>query len=371
MRKRNRGLSLIELMVAVSLGLVTVIVVMQVLSVYEARKRTTTVGNDAEVGAAVGLFMVEREVRMAGAGLTMPAGLACGSGMNLQYNGTAIADGEPVAPLLIIDGGAGPDRIRVLRSNANFGVAPATVVKFMASEDAEVTVSGTAGLTNGDLLLAGAPDGAKICTLMQLTDDPVTAGSAFDLTHASASLYNPAVPSAVFTTPVRYDVGDMVINLGRGGLRTFGVVCNDQPTGGAVSIPTLTNSCDLASWDAFAAPANPELVDVESITSEVVDLQAQYGVSLAGSQDLDEWVEPTGGWATPTTAELQRIKAVRVAIVTRGNLERETVSPASLDLWNEGLASDKAIALDADQRMYRYKVLTVVIPLINIIWTGV
>ena len=100
MRKRNRGLSLIELMVAVSLGLVTVIVVMQVLSVYEARKRTTTVGNDAEVGAAVGLFMVEREVRMAGAGLTMPAGLACGSGMNLQYNGTAIADGQPVAPLL-------------------------------------------------------------------------------------------------------------------------------------------------------------------------------------------------------------------------------------------------------------------------------
>ena len=141
MRKRNQGLSLIELMVAVSLGLVTVIVVMQVLSVYEARKRTTTVGNDAEIGAAVGLFMVEREVRMAGAGLTMPAGLACGSGMNLQYNGTAIADGQPVAPLLIIDGGAGPDRIRVLRSNANFGVAPATVVKFMASEDAEVTVS--------------------------------------------------------------------------------------------------------------------------------------------------------------------------------------------------------------------------------------
>ena len=42
MRARSRGVSLIELMVAVTLALVTIIVVMQVLSVYEARKRTTT-----------------------------------------------------------------------------------------------------------------------------------------------------------------------------------------------------------------------------------------------------------------------------------------------------------------------------------------
>ncbi len=70
MRKRNRGLSLIELMVAVSLGLITVIVVMQVLSVYEARKRTATVGNDAEISAAVGLLHGRARGADGGAGLT-------------------------------------------------------------------------------------------------------------------------------------------------------------------------------------------------------------------------------------------------------------------------------------------------------------
>ena len=68
----NRGFSIVELMVAVTIAVITGIVVLQVLSIYEARRRTVTVGNDAEMGAAVGLYMVESEVRMAGAGLHLP-----------------------------------------------------------------------------------------------------------------------------------------------------------------------------------------------------------------------------------------------------------------------------------------------------------
>jgi type IV pilus assembly protein PilW len=300
----------------------------------------------------------------------MPAGLACAAGVNLHYNGTTLADAEPLAPLLIVDGGAGPDRIRVLRSNANFGVAPTTVVGNMASADADVIVNGTAGLTTGDLLLAAAPDGSKICTIMQLTDVAAPAGSAFQLPHESTSLYNP--DPSVFTTPVSYSVGDIVMNLGRGGLRTIGVICGDG------AAPGLTNSCDLASFDAFESDANPALADVDSIAPQVIDLQAQYGVAPAGSQTVNEWVDATGAWAAPSANDLRRIKAVRIAIVTRGNLERVEVSPASLVLWNDDPvadpadpASDKSIALDADQRMYRYKVLTVVVPLINVIWAGV
>ena len=43
-RLRNRGFSIVELMVAVTIAVITGIVVLQVLAIYEARRRTVTVG---------------------------------------------------------------------------------------------------------------------------------------------------------------------------------------------------------------------------------------------------------------------------------------------------------------------------------------
>ena len=368
-RQRNLGLSLVELMVAVTIAMLTAVVVLQVLNNYESRKRTVTVGNDAEINAAVGLYMVEREVRMAGAGFTTPTGMLCGSGINAYYNPAVISDGgagQTLAAVAITDGGTGPDRIRVLRSDSNFGVAPGTVVQAMATPTSVVRVDGQLGLASGDLFLVGSADGLKICTLMRLTQAPQVGGTGWDLTHASGvSPYNPANPGTVFTTAIQYDVGDVVLNLGRLGLRTFRVVCNDG------AAPSLTNTCNLASHDAIAGPAVPTLANVDSIASQVVDFQLQYGITPAGSPTVNAWVDATGGWAAPTAADQLRIKAVRMSIVTRGNLERTVVSPATLVLWDAGLASERSIALAGNQRFYRYKVLTVIVPLINVIWSGV
>jgi len=368
MRARNRGLSLVELMVGVTLALITIVVVMQVLTVYEARKRTATVANDATIGASVGMHMIAREVRMAGAGLTLPTGFACGPGINIYHGAATVSDGAPLAPLRIIDGAAGPDRIHVLRSDADFSVAPATIVQNMAAPDGPVTVNGSLGLAEGDLSLVGSAEGVQRCTLMQLSNDPEPTGSGWRLRHASGGAfpYNPAAPALAFSNPVSYEVGDVVVNLGRLGLRAFGVICSDG------DVPAAANSCDLASWDAIAGPADPALAEADSITPQVVNLQAQYGVAPAGSQTVNEWVSATGAtWAAPTAADQARIKAVRVAIVTRGNLEREVVSPASLVLWDEGLVTEQAMALTDAERRYRYKVLRVVVPIINVIWAGV
>lgn len=375
MRARQSGVSLIELMVAVTLGLVTVIVVMQVLSVYEARKRTATIGNDASISAAVGLHMLEREVRMAGAGLTGPQSLACNPGTNLFFDAATVLDGAPLAPARIVDGGTSaggvplPDRIRVVRSDAEFGVAPVTIVQGMAAAISVVTVNNAAAsFAQGDLLLAGAPDGSKICSVMQMSANPVATGNSMQLNHAAnASFpYNPNDPGAAFTNAMRYDVGDVVVNLGRFGLRTFGVVCNDN------AAPSVSNACDLVSFDAFGAPANPTLAQSDSIVPQVINLQAQYGVAPANSQTVNEWVDATGGtWAAPTIADVRRIKAVRVAVVTRGNLERDAVTPSPLVLWDAGQPTELSIPLSADEQRYRYKVLVAVIPLVNVIWTGV
>ena len=365
-RQKNRGFSIVELMVAVTIAIITGIVVLKVLAVYEARKRTVTVGIDAEVGAAVGLYMVERDVRMAGAGFTTPTGLLCGNGINAQYDGTTISDGGVIPFASITDGGAGPDRIDVMHSDSAFGVAPGTITQTMATPDATIRAEGTLALAKNDLFLAASQDGVKICTLMQMTANPSPVGSNYSLAHSSAgSKYNPVDPAAAFTNPVSYDVGDAVYNLGTFGMRSFRVICNDGGT------PSLTNACVLASSDAIAGPANPTIAEAETLAAQVVDFQVQYGVAPAGSQTVDSWVDATGNWAAPSAARQRRIKALRIAVVTRGNLEREMVSPASLMLWDAGGPDERTIALTDDQRYYRYKVLTVIVPLINMIWAGV
>ncbi len=364
---RQRGFSLIELMVAVVLALVTVLVVMQVLSIYEARKRTTTAGNDAVMSAAVGLFLVERDVRMAGAGLTLPSGFACNLGINIYYDGDVVSDAAMLAPVIVTDGGAGPDTVRVVRSDSAFGPVPVTIVKTMPTPSSILTVDASAGLIEQDLFLVGAQDGNKICTLMQMTQDAQATGNGWNLNHNSGtSDFNPPNPGNVFDTAVQYDIGDLVVNLGRFGLRSFTVVC------GGGGLPSVDNSCNLASFDPLVAPDPLTLNDVDSLTAEVVDFQAQYGVAPTGSPVVDQWVDATGGtWANPTAANIARIKAVRMVIVTRGNREPVMVSPAQLVLWDEGEPTELARDLSDEERRYRYKVLTVVVPLINVIWAGV
>ena len=369
--QRNLGFSIVELMVAVTIAIVTGVVVLQVLAVYEGRKRTVTAGIDAEMGAAVGLYMVERDVRMAGAGFTTPTGLLCGNGVNAQFNGTTLSDGAVIPFASVTDGGTGPDRVDVIRSDSDFGVAPGTITQTMASPDASIRVAGPTGLLDGDLFLAASPDGVKVCTLMQMTANPASVGTNWMLAHSSAgSNYNPAIPAAVFTNPANYDVGDTVYNLGTFGIRSFRVICNDDTDPDAA--PSLTNTCILGASDAIAGPANPTIAQAQALASQVVDFQVQYGIAPAGSQTVDSWVDATGGWAAPSAADQRRIKAVRIAIVTRGNLEREMVSPDTLTIWDASVSGTaRTKALSDDERFYRYKVQTVVVPLINMIWAGV
>jgi type IV pilus assembly protein PilW len=113
----------------------------------------------------------------------------------------------------------------------------------------------------------------------------------------------------------------------------------------------------------------PSLDDVDSLASQVIDVQAQYGVAPDGSQTVSEWVDATGAdWTDVSVANQGRIKAVRLAIVTRGHREREAVSPPALVLWDAGQPTERAHALSADEQLYRYKVLRVVVPLVNVIW---
>ena len=63
-------MTLVELMVALLLGLVTTYFIAQVFAVAEGQKRTATFGSDAQVNGAVALNTLRRHVLSAGYGVT-------------------------------------------------------------------------------------------------------------------------------------------------------------------------------------------------------------------------------------------------------------------------------------------------------------
>lgn len=366
-RARQSGFSLVELMIAILLAAVTAIVVLTVLSNYQRRSTALIGRNDAQISAAVGLYAVEKEVRMAGAGLNLPTGQMCPVGVNISYDGDLISDAAPLMPLRIIDGGAGPDSIELIRSDSQFGAAPTRLVSAQANATADLRVDGLVGFEAGDLMMVGAADGIKICTLMGVTGATAD-GSGWLIEHETAgdaSEFNPADPSAAFATAVTYDISDVAINLGRYGIRRYGVFCNDG------AVPAANNNCDLGWFDPLAIDV-PTLMDISSLTPQIIELQAQYGIADAGDEVVNDWVDATGAdWAAPTLANQARIKAVRISIVARANRDGTDLAPASLVLWDDdGTDNDRVRALSADERRFRYQVLTVVVPLINTIWAG-
>jgi type IV pilus assembly protein PilW len=365
---RQHGYSLIELMIATSLAVITALVALQVASNFQLRRVTTSGKNDAVVAAAVALYTIERELRMAGAGLIGSGGLTCKAGFNLNYDGAVVRDGEALAPVIITDGGTGPDTIEYLRTDVqgSSSGAPANIIGTMASADAALQVDRVDGLKTGDLYMAASSDGNKICTLYQMSSDPVADVNAFQLRHVSGTSgpYNPE-NAAVFSNPIAYEVGDKVINLGSQPISAFSIACTT----------TAPPTCDLLRYAPIET--QPAVGEGNAVASQIVDLQAQYGVAAVGSQSISEWVDATGAtWQSPTVANFSRIKAMRVAIVARGEYDAAVVSPEKLTLWSDPptgqvlAASQLDRTLTTEERHYRYTVLTTIVPLINIIQAG-
>src|SRR4030081_2009143 len=64
----ERGFSMVELMVAMLIGLIGMIIIFQVFQVSEGIKRSTTSGGDAQQNEVIALYSLERDFKNAGVG---------------------------------------------------------------------------------------------------------------------------------------------------------------------------------------------------------------------------------------------------------------------------------------------------------------
>ena len=382
-QRLHNGFSLIDVMVGMVVGLLTMLAIMQSFSAFEGQKRTTTYGMEAQENGLIALHALETDIRQAGYGLTTSGALAC-TQINTYNNGVS-AFNTAFIPIQITDGGAGSDMITSIYSTSAMGGIPANLAAAMPNSSAVLTATTGNGVKVDDILLLATPGSTQPCSRVAVTGTHPQANGV-DLIHNSGtSVYNPPGGSNIFpasgygTSPqsVVFNMGTMVQNQYQVLFPCSSLVAKNLLT--VTGAPGCTNTSSITN-------ATP-------ISGNIVNIQAQYGIAAppAGTQQVYCWVNATttGGagcspsdgndW-TPTglvanPANVARIKAIRVAVVARsslmerpnslGNCITTTVAPVS---WLGGPAID--LTADPNWQCYRYKVYETVIPLRNILWAN-
>ncbi len=335
------GFSLVEILVGLVIGLLASLVIMQVFTVFEGQKRTTTGSADAQTNGSIALYTIGHELQMAGYTL-LPATdspLECSA---VSFGATGITS---ISPVNITDGGAGAgasDSVSIRYGNSASGGVPILISAVGLPNANDITLDNNLGCQVGDITM-------------------VINGTSCALSSATALSGSKIVTVADSTGAI---VGASLSCLGTWTEAVLRVNPNYDPT-------------DPANSQAYM-----ERNGVPSV-ADIVNLQAQYGVSdTANSNLVTQWVNATGTWAAPTVADRNRIKALHIAVVARnGLLEKDVVTtacttnkgtvnngPCAWDDANVDAAPKIDLSNDPDWQHYRYRVFETIIPLRNMIW---
>lgn len=348
-------------MVGLTIGMLVSVVILQVLSVFEAQKRTTTGTADAQTNGSIALFNIGRELQQAGYPL-MPVTNSALECTTVTVGGIAGTIAR-LSPVTIADGVAttgvsASDTITLRYGDTAMGGVPTqttgipTASAGTAAPARDVAVLNNFGCNTNDAILITNGTSCAISTMVALP-----AGTT-SITFADATDANTLVTAA---TAAPTSSGTNLACLGAWHEVTY-----------------RANSGNLERQDGTAAAFVPGVTGV-------VNIQAQYGISAAAnSNQVVQWVDATGTWAAPTLADRNRIKAIRIAVVARNaKMEVSNVTsacssttaaaPTGLCAW-PGTVASPAPTIDLSQsdsnwQRYRYRVFENIIPLRNMIWS--
>ena len=366
------GFTLVELMVSIVIGLLTTVVIAQVLLSSEGQKRTTTSGADAQINGAQAIYAIQRDVQMAGYGFSSSTGIL-GCPIHAKFNNADIATGAVtptfptlLAPVVIDSTDVNRNAIRLLGSaKANYSLPMQVILPSYNPTGAGTLktvfpVSSVLGVRSGDLLLAAKADASR-CEVFKATADPTVDGQV-NRDDDAASWNTVGFPSLV------YSFGDVLVNLGNVLDHTYSI--------------SARNALQMSRFSVATPTTVPSL---NELYPNIVILQALYGKDTNGDGAVDTYdrVMPT------STALWRQVLAIRVAVVAQSNQYEKDVVTIVKPLWDVGstatvnvtpatanCGSSKCITLDveatvgADWQHYRYKVFDTVIPLLNMLWTS-
>ncbi len=395
-RQSLRGASLIELMVAMTIGLIVSLIVVATVTGMGRNLRTVGANAAAQVSAQVGLGLIDEAGRSAGAGLYSNGSLICPT-INAWFSGATRLNGATLMPARILDGGNNTtsDTLVFTGSTAVGTLSSMPVMLDMAGPNDAITVNNSGQIGANDVAIIGAPGKGTPCTLFQVTNAPVVGAACGGHATSCKQLprgadpdlgFNPPDLALAFASPQRYGYANgggitgpaTVSRLGAFRQTAFRVACGSLITYNAF---TTVPDCDE---DPLSFGAG-----TDAIASDIVLLHAQYGISdIAASDVVTGWVNADAApWNDPPPADVERIKAVRVVLVSRSKEPApDEVTPASCinaaGVENTGPCSfhdaaapvidlsATAVVAGRTWRHYRYRVHRAVIPLRNVLWSN-
>ena len=394
-RAPQRGVTLIELLVAMVIGLVVVLAVTSAVTLGEAHKRSTTSTNDMNQSGSYAAYAIDRVLRSAGSGFAQSgtrgvfgcrlsaARLIGGTATTilprtasafpapfdtlLGGSGAAAAGSLRLSPFLIAKGADGAsDTLVVMGGNAAAGDVPRRIRSGFPGNN-NLRLDNTIGLRNGDIGLV-SKEGTTDCLIEQVSStntELATAGNEvlgmggryFTSTGATTSLATLAADGTALFTPL----GNVAAN----NLQFQLVGVNADRT--------------LVAYDLLRAPGtgSDEGTDasaMQALADGVVALYAVYGVDTDSNGTADTWIDPGAtDYAISTLMQnpdrMRHVVAARVVLVMRGSLfEKEAVTGETLTIFGD-LAADRrrTLTIAAGDRNFRHRVIDTTIPLRNML----
>jgi type IV pilus assembly protein PilW len=375
-------MTLVELLVAMVIGLFVTLVVSTLLVAGENHKRATTATNDADQTGTYAFYALDRALRGAGSAFSESAYQKDRGVLGCKLNAanflprtaafpapfaTAFLTGATnnlrVAPVLIAqnqsDGGS--DVLVVMGgSGAAGGVSRAITGTGSATS---LVLDNTVGFATSDIALV-SQSGTTDCLLEQVSSiaSPTLnlGGTYYTANGTATNLATLAGSLSTYVTPL----GNALANNVQ--FQLFGVGADNT----LYSYDLLQNQLKVQGTGADTSQA---------IADGVIQLKALYGVSAAGAPGvLANWASPgdagydiTTVMTTPLT--IQSIVAVHVAVVVRGEYyDKNLVSPTTLTFFAgytnaAGASLSQNINLNAAARHYRYRVFEFTVPLRNML----
>lgn len=368
-RPRQRGVTLVELMIGMTVGLVASLAIIQVYSQSEVHRRSTSGTADAQQAGTLASWRLMRDLRMAGSGLQHGPTL-WGCGLEMWRSGAALlprATAWPapfagvfptaltLAPIAVSQGtGTNPDSILVMAGRTGAGPAPlpASVVS-----DSELNTTTSVAFAPNDLVLMADMASLGPCQVGQVAATyAATAGIAAPKivpTGAPGTAYNG--PTGFASMPPMRDYA--LFNLGSApSMVMYGITNNS-----------------LVQYDLM----QPNGLNASTVQAEnVVNLQVLYGVDdgvggTANDNVIDRWVAPgTGDYTVAAMLAggqgALRVKAIRIALVMRASEPSQTAGPAEVVVFPDMATTLQVrIPIAASDRMFTRQVYDLVVPLRN------
>ena len=395
MIKRERGMSMVELMVAMVIGLIGMVIIFQVFEVSEGIRRTTTSGGDAQQNGTLALYRIERDLRNAGMGFNDSSVLGCNlvGYDKLRAPTDFPAGGQTllVVPVRVVPGGSVtvPDSLVVFYGSSTHVTSATTLSAQLSNPASPMLVRNRYGFRTGDLIMLTEPGNlTKSCPLMEVSDLPT--GQSDQIVHddvsytlsgggSAAARYNKVGGLGAST----YVLGANLYNLG------------NRHDAGEANMPVhntfaIDNSRVLNATGLFTNT-------VSALADNIVHMRALYGlddgvdngtvtfsaVKVAGDGIVDRYVDGN------TTPNWSRVVAIRVVVVARSALpEKPSVAGGACDTtvvrpswsgddwpggapWSGAPANLRTmldLSADANWQCYRYKVFETTVTLRNGIW---